>query len=421
MIPQGLVFVVVGMGSFVLPLCLLAHRLPRRRAFVGRCLAALAVALVAFGVSLSTSNVLQTNGTQHEVVFFALWIPLSTLLVKFCWNCPWRVALFCATAGYVMQNLGATFSGMLGELPTPPGNVDPFVWTLLSVVVGSVLACLLCYRLFVRNATVMNANMGNGLQALLLVLAVVLVNVGQDAVISQLDGREVSNVELTVLRLSHAVTCLLTLFLEFELLVNRRLIQDVSVARRAMQERSRQYELSRESVDSINARMHDIRHALARTLTDDATSGTLTRETLASALRQVKVYDAQVHTGNLALDTALTQKSLVCRQNGITLSCVADGTCLDSLVPEDVYVLFSSMLGLAMDEELRITDEGKRTIALLVRGLGAMASIHLEYHAADSASREPVELDEVVSRYDGILTSGTQDDARFVNLLLPLS
>ncbi len=63
---------------------------------------------------------------------------------------------------------------------------------------------------------------------------------------------------------------------------------------------------------------------------------------LADVAREVDVYDAAVHTGNEALDTILTEKSLVCQREGITLTCVADGSALDFMAPADIYALFGN-------------------------------------------------------------------------------
>ena len=61
------------------------------------------------------------------------------------------------------------------------------------------------------------------------------------------------------------------------------------------------------------------------------------REALNDIAREVNVSDSVVETGNEALDTILTEKSLACSQEGITLSCIADGAALGARLPSDIY------------------------------------------------------------------------------------
>ena len=42
--------------------------------------------------------------------------------------------------------------------------------------------------------------------------------------------------------------------------------------------------------------------------------------------KEIKIYEAQNKTGNKVLDAVLTSKSLYCQNNGIGLTCVADGS-----------------------------------------------------------------------------------------------
>ena len=53
---------------------------------------------------------------------------------------------------------------------------------------------------------------------------------------------------------------------------------------------------------------------------------------LGDIAREVDVYDSTVRTGNEALDTILTEKSLMCSGEGIVLTVIANGAALDGLI-----------------------------------------------------------------------------------------
>lgn len=84
-----------------------------------------------------------------------------------------------------------------------------------------------------------------------------------------------------------------------------------------------QYELTRENIALINQKCHDLKHQI-RALRN------ATKEELEHYLEeiegQVQIYDAIVKTGNEVLDTILTEKSLYCKERGISVFCVADGS-----------------------------------------------------------------------------------------------
>lgn len=59
---------------------------------------------------------------------------------------------------------------------------------------------------------------------------------------------------------------------------------------------------------------------------------------------EIRQYEAQNKTGNKVLDTVLTSKSLYCNKNGITFTCVADGTLLGFMDVMDICSIFGNAL-----------------------------------------------------------------------------
>ena len=82
--------------------------------------------------------------------------------------------------------------------------------------------------------------------------------------------------------------------------------------------------------------------------------------------QSVHIYDAMVRTGNEALDIILTEKSLRCVANGITMSCVADGKKISFVNDSDLYALFGNALDNAIEAVLKVEETEKRVIGLVL-------------------------------------------------------
>ena len=82
-------------------------------------------------------------------------------------------------------------------------------------------------------------------------------------------------------------------------------------------------------------------------------------------------------TGNDALDVILTEKSLLCAQNDIKVTCIADGKALAFMSETDTYSLFGNALDNAIEALANVEDKEKRTIGLIVKRSGGFVSVHI--------------------------------------------
>lgn len=137
------------------------------------------------------------------------------------------------------------------------------------------------------------------------------------------------------------------------------------------EQKRQQYETTRESMDLINVKCHDIRkkvNAMGR-------EAALSSESLKKIHDTINVYDAGVKTGDDALDVVLSQKRLLCSQRGIELDCLADGGALGFMEADDLYFLMANILDNAIEAVLSLDDPERRSIDLTVRQQGGFAVI----------------------------------------------
>ena len=166
---------------------------------------------------------------------------------------------------------------------------------------------------------------------------------------------------------------LVTLFLMLTLMLFSRVdrLRADNAAQEAIWQRKRdQYELARDNMELINIKCHDIRKRVR-----SMGAAQLSESSIEQIRESIRIYDAQVKTGNEALDVILTEKQLLCSQAGIELICMADGAALSFMPEDDVYFLFGNILDNAIEAVLNVVDDEKRSINLTARREGGFVTV----------------------------------------------
>ena len=131
-------------------------------------------------------------------------------------------------------------------------------------------------------------------------------------------------------------------------------------------------------------------------------------------------YDAVVKTGYEPLDTVLTERGLMCQNEGVTLSPMADGQALSFMQPAEVYTLVGGLLDAAIEDVVDAAPS-ERDISLSVRRHEGMAVVCVEHFARDDARWRPDRaIDLVVERYDGSVAHSLEGGIRRVTVVLPV-
>lgn len=131
----------------------------------------------------------------------------------------------------------------------------------------------------------------------------------------------------------------------------------------AYENKLKQYEISKESIDYINIKCHDLRKQV-RFLKQS--NETISKEELDKIEKAISIYDTSVNTGNDVLDSILMEKTLLCKKNKIEFTTMIDGKLLSNLKIEDIYSLFCNILDNAIEASTKLDDPNKKTISLVV-------------------------------------------------------
>lgn len=138
--------------------------------------------------------------------------------------------------------------------------------------------------------------------------------------------------------------------------------RELQAVQNTLQNHYLQYRQSKESIELINRKYHDLKHQIGvlRAESDAARRN----EYLDQIEADIRRYEVQNKTGNPVLDTLLTSKGMVCAQKEITLTCVANGVLLDGMQTMDLCTLVGNALDNAIECEEQIPGKEKRLIHL---------------------------------------------------------
>ena len=421
---------------------LFSHTLPRsehataRAAVVVAALLALTAAGVALGFSVFPT--LTDDLSFFSAILTFVGVLAVAVAAQACvFECSLWTSIFCCSMAYLLENLSSSIERALGEVIPASSYPPPFTESSLRYWVISAAVFAIAYLLLIRRIEKRGLLQISDPVMVVAAALVIIVNMMLDLVVKDISVPDFAlpGRYTTTLNWIYVLLCAYLMYSLFEIVYTRRLQMNVAAIERMRAAEARQYALSRENIEAINLKCHDIKHQI-RSLADGGT--VVDGRALDDLSREVDVYDSAVRTGNDALDTILTEKGLICQRRGITLSCVADGAALGFMEPTDLYSLFGNALDNAIEAVERLGDPERRSISLVVRRAGDMVSVHVEnyFDGRLSLGEDGAPLTSkgdrlnhgfgtrsmrmIVEGYGGSIAFTQQGDIFHVNALVPL-
>ena len=214
-----------------------------------------------------------------------------------------------------------------------------------------------------------------------------------------------------------------------------RVRKELEAVQNVLQNQYVQYKQSRESIELINYKYHDLKHQIAVLRSEEDPKKR--EEFLNRMEEEIRQYEAQNKTGNKVLDTVLTTKSLYCAKHGITFTCVADGTLLDFMDVMVICSIFGNALDNAIECELKIPEKEKRLIHVTVSKQKQFLILRFENYCEETLQYQegtPVttkkekefhgyglkSIQYTVNKYDGAVSMNLEDNWFELKVLIPI-
>ena len=230
------------------------------------------------------------------------------------------------------------------------------------------------------------------------------------------------------------ILLVLLLYLQSELFKKSAMRQELAVMNMLWKKEQEQYELSKENIALINQKCHDLKHQIRAIRY-------MNKEEIDAYLNEmeqsIEIYESIVKTGNEVLDTILTEKSLYCKERGVTVSCVADGSQMGFINTIDLYAILGNALDNAIEAVEKFHHQEKRQIDVMIYRQQHFLVINivnpvkekLVFEEELPRTTKPDRFHHgfglksilyIVKKYDGHLNVSEEDDCFSLKILMPI-
>jgi len=226
--------------------------------------------------------------------------------------------------------------------------------------------------------------------------------------------------------------CIFSIFLLVGFLEKMQLQNELEILNHLWHNDQKHFQASQQNMELLNLYCHDLKH-LIHMIEKEGTQTDYTKK----VAKEMEVYDSSITTNNRALDVILTEQSIYCKQNQITLTCMADGKQLDFIETTDLYSVFGNLIGNAIEAVMKLEDPNQRIISLIISRANNFIRIHIEnYYTGHltmvndlpqtSKSQKAIHgyglksVKHMVEKYNGNLVLETVDNIFCVNIIIPI-
>lgn len=366
---SSIVITLVFLFQLLLSEAVFLVKSPPREKFLPRCLFALSgYAAAALTLNAVFNQLPQT--VLFRLAFFLLFLAFSVLAILFCFRMGLSQAVFVAIAGYSLEHIIDSLVKILmvytdvEKLP-----MLAFVGILLTIYL---LLLSHAYFLLVRLSRIEEQMR----QCNRTVLAVSGLNLILCLVLSVLLDRYSADGPTMVICKVYAIFgCGLCLALQVGLFRQSKMEKTNKELQQMMEIERRQHLISKETIELINIKCHDMKHQIDKLATQSEEKRS---RNIAELSQAILIYDSMIKTGSEALDMVLMEKKLLCEKYQIHFSFLGDGSVLNFMEETDIYSLFGNMMDNAIESLQLEPDPEKRVVSLRINHRSGMIYICMD-------------------------------------------
>lgn len=370
-----------------------------------------------------------TTGIIFKMFYYLIIFVMTVFCLWFSYDQSFILFLVCGSIGYAIQYLASSsnllLSGFIDKIPQPYYTIlSIFIWLITRLVVYFIVYKILKDRRFEEEYY-----QGNNRSKVVILFLVILVFICLSRLIYD---DPAPSTFAKIAEPLYAILCS-SLILAIQLSMSKidYVTKELLDVKELLSQERKQYLLTKENIEIINEKCHDLKHQIS-ILRENKSD-----KYISQIENAIMIYDSTVKTGSNVLDTLLTEKKLQCEPRNIKLTTVVNGKLLEFMDEMDVYSLFGNALSNAIESVSSFEMEEKRHIAITVKRIGDMCSIHIEnpyegeiqfiddlpqtskdkkWHGYGMKS-----MNRIVSSYDGIMSCTAKDGLFALDILIPIA
>jgi hypothetical protein len=333
-------------------------------------------------LGFSAAFPIPTGNAFYQMFMFFMMFIMTYLMALFRYKANWRIVFFSTLCGYTTEHIAyetyyaiAAFSGILinggglyanDSLSLFNGPLDQFVYLVSYFVIYWLI--FICFANHIKSVEGMDVS--NNWSALFVGAFFVIIDIVINSAVSFYSTIHFDSVFIGFVATINIISCIAALLFIFEMSYRESLKKNLEIVEELRKEEKNQYQISKETIDLINIKCHDLKHQIRELGAQEQ----IRPQTIENISNLINIYDSSIKTQNPVLDVILTEKSLFCSKQEIKFSCIADGSQLSFMSEEDIYSLFGNIIDNAI-EAVKDLDKEQRIITLRILSTGNLISI----------------------------------------------
>lgn len=291
---------------------------------------------------------------DHRVLSYIYWvyhIIICFLVVYIGLGGSWKQSAYCTACACAMQHIAFDLYLIYKLL----GGDSSIVFGLIYIITYSYFYFLFAKDMVERGEFTFNRN---SLFPIITIISVVwILSIMED---SQIPAFSAAAGHRIIYRLIDGLCCFYVLWVQVSQSKNINLQRKLNEIRSMWKQKKKQYEVTSATIENINRKSHDLKHQIQaiKLMTDKHEM----EEFLSELENDIMIYDTAMNTGNKALDIVLMETGLMCKNNNIHWSCIADGHKLNFMKSEDIYAIFGNAFDNAIAAVMELANLDKRVI-----------------------------------------------------------
>lgn len=368
-----------AMLTFLLPFA------RRKKHFLCRCtlsiLAATLFSLLYFPIFHSKEH---PDHVMLIVVWYTLLSAYAILFARFCFIISWCDAIFMSTSAFSCQNIVYVLVNEgLARRFYPELRNHLFLYILISFLFCFCVYSIL-YHVFGKHlAGCQNKLFDDTPQNILFYSFLFLLMLSalfhyQNVFENYPDFPDFSG------WMMGGVFCIFLLTVQYSLFRMRALFLENARLEQFLHNSEKHYELSRESIEIINRKCHDLKHQLKLL---SQVSEQDRQKYIQEAQKNIMFYQQLVHSDSEVINTILAEKGLLCEEHDIMFRCSVEHVELDFIKVADLYAILGNAIDNAIEYVEHFQDAQMRVINLNISSRNQFLNLQINnpYEGLDLA------------------------------------